>query len=76
MRRSEALQGVRMIRFRSVLGRYEADELDQIEAAEVPREGERIFRGWRRSSGPSKRVPRTTTQAPQRYGVEPCYRSW
>ena len=35
MRRSEALQGVRMVRFRSVLKRYESDELNQIEAAEM-----------------------------------------
>jgi transposase len=46
MRRSEALQGVRMIRFRSVLGRYEADELNQIEAAEMPGVSERTFRCW------------------------------
>jgi len=46
MRRSEALQGVRMIRFRSVLGRYEADELNQIEAAEMLGISERTFRRW------------------------------
>ena len=34
MRRSEALQGVRMLRFRDILGRYEANEFNQIEAAE------------------------------------------
>src|SRR5277367_1191322 len=46
MRRSEALQGVRMIRFRSVLGRYEADELNQIEAAEMLGVSERAVRRW------------------------------
>ena len=46
MRRSEALQGVRMVRFRSVLGRYEADELNQIEAAEMLGISERTFRRW------------------------------
>jgi transposase len=46
MRRSEALQGVRMIRFRSVLGRYGADELNQIEAAEMLGVSERTFRRW------------------------------
>jgi transposase len=46
MRRSEALQGVRMIRFRSVVGRYEADELNQIEAAEMLGVSERTFRRW------------------------------
>ena len=38
MGRSEALQGVRMIRFRSVLGRYEAGEMLGIT--------ERTFRRW------------------------------
>ena len=46
MRRSEALQGVRMIRFRSVLGRYDADELNQIEAAAMLGITERTFRRW------------------------------
>src|ERR1700722_19878704 len=46
MRRSEALQGVRMIRFRSVLERYEADELNQTEAAEMLGVSERTFRRW------------------------------
>jgi Winged helix-turn helix len=46
MRRTEALQGVRMVRFRSVLGRYEADELNQIEAAEMLGVSERTFRCW------------------------------
>ena len=32
MRRTEALQGVRVIKFRSVLDRYETSELNQIEA--------------------------------------------
>src|SRR5580765_8353726 len=46
MRRSEALQGVRMIRFRSVLSRYEGDELNQMEAAEMLGVSERTFRRW------------------------------
>ena len=46
MRRSEALQGVRMIRFRSVLSRYEAEELNQIEAAEMLGVSERTVRRW------------------------------
>ena len=40
MRRSETLQGVRVIKFRSVLDRYESNELTQCEAAE------RTFRRW------------------------------
>jgi transposase len=46
MRRSEALQGVRMVRFRSVLTRYASDELNQIEAAEMLGVSERTFRRW------------------------------
>lgn len=47
MRRTEALQGVRMIKLRSVLDRYEASELSQLEAAELLGMGERTFRRWR-----------------------------
>ncbi len=46
MRRTEAFQGVRMIKFRSVLGRYESSELNQIEAAELLGITERTFRRW------------------------------
>ena len=35
MRRTEALQGVRMIKFLDILGRYEALEFNQLEAAEL-----------------------------------------
>jgi transposase len=47
MRRTEAHQGVRMIKFVDVLGRYEALELNQLEAAELLGVGERTFRRWR-----------------------------
>jgi hypothetical protein len=47
MRRSEALEGVRVIKFRDVLGRYEAAEFSQLEAAELLGIGERTFRRWR-----------------------------
>jgi transposase len=47
MRRTEALQGVRMMRFLDVLGRWEAAELGQLEAAELLGVGERTFRRWR-----------------------------
>jgi transposase len=46
MRRSEALQGVRMLRFRDILGRYAADEFNQLEAAELLGISERTFRRW------------------------------
>ena len=47
MRRTEAHQGVRMIKFLDVLGRYEALEFNQLEAAELLGIGERTFRRWR-----------------------------
>ena len=47
MRRTEALQGVRMMRFVDILGRYEAAEFNQLEAAELLGVGERTFRRWR-----------------------------
>lgn len=40
MRRTEALEGVRMIKFTSILSRYDAAELLGV--------GERTFRRWRR----------------------------
>jgi transposase len=46
MRRSEAYQGVRVIKFRDVFGRYESSELDQMEAAELLGVSERTFRRW------------------------------
>jgi transposase len=46
MRRSEALQGVRMVRFQSVLRRYEANHVCRAEAAEMLGVSERTFRRW------------------------------
>ena len=46
MSRTEAHQGVRMIKFRSVWERYEASELSQLEAAELLGMSERTFRRW------------------------------
>jgi transposase len=46
MRRTEAHQGVRVIKFRSVLNRYEASEFNQMEAAELLGVSERTFRRW------------------------------
>jgi transposase len=46
MRRTEALQGVRVIKFRSVLDRYGSSELNQIEAADLLGISERTFRRW------------------------------
>jgi hypothetical protein len=46
MRRTEALQGVRMIKFLDILGRYEALKFNQLKAAELLGVGERTFRRW------------------------------
>jgi transposase len=46
MRRTEARQGVRMLRFMDVFGRWEMSELSQLEAAEILGMGERTFRRW------------------------------
>ena len=46
MRRTEAHQGVRMIKYLSILSRYEAAELSQLEAAELLGMSERTFRRW------------------------------
>jgi transposase len=48
MRRTEAHQGVRMIKFLSILSRYEAAEFSQLEAAELLGMSERTFRRWSR----------------------------
>lgn len=47
MWRTEARQGVRMMKFLSLLSRYEAAEFSQLEAAELLGVGERTFRRWR-----------------------------
>src|ERR1700732_1128909 len=47
MRWTEARQGVRMMKFLSILARYEAAECSQWEAAELLGVGERTFRRWR-----------------------------
>ena len=48
MRRTEALQGVRMTVFLSLLRRWESAELNQEEAAELLGVSERTFRRWTR----------------------------
>ena len=48
MRRTEALQGVRMTMFLNVLNRWESAELNQEEAAELLGVSERTFRRWTR----------------------------
>jgi hypothetical protein len=46
MRRPEARQGVRMLKFMDVFGRWDAAELSQLEAAGLLGVGERTFRRW------------------------------
>lgn len=46
MRRTAARQGVRMLRFVDVFGRWDGSELSQLEAAELLGMGERTFRRW------------------------------
>jgi transposase len=46
MRRTEILQGVRMMKFRDVFGRCEDGNLSQLEAAELLGVNERTFRRW------------------------------
>jgi transposase len=48
MRRTEQLQGLRMLKLRDVLGRWEGSELSQLEAAELLGMSERTFRRWAR----------------------------
>jgi transposase len=47
MRRTEALQGVRMMKFLDILSRYESADFNQLEAAALLGIGERTFRRWR-----------------------------
>ena len=49
MRRTEALQGVRMAMFLNLLRRWESAELNQAEAAELLGVSERTFRRWTRA---------------------------
>src|SRR3954447_7435834 len=46
MRRTEQRQGLRMLKLRDVLSRWEADKLSQLEAAELLGMSERTFRRW------------------------------
>ncbi len=48
MRRTEALEGVRMAMFLNILNRWETAELNQAEAAELLGVSERTFRRWTR----------------------------
>jgi transposase len=48
MRRTEQRQGLRMLKLRDVLSRWEAAELSQMEAAELMGMSERTFRRWTR----------------------------
>ena len=47
MRRTEVLQGVRLMKFEDVYGKTHRGELSQSEAAEILGMSERTFRRWR-----------------------------
>ena len=47
MRRTEVLQGIRLMKFSEILGRTRSRELSQGEAASVLGVSERTFRRWR-----------------------------
>ena len=51
MKRTEVLNGVRMLKFRDVFGRWEKGRLSESEAAELLGVTERTFRRWRRRYG-------------------------
>ena len=51
MRRTEQLQGLRMLKLRDALSRWEAAELSQAEAAELLGMSERTLRRWARRFG-------------------------
>src|SRR5258708_27922300 len=84
MRRTEALQGVRMTVFLNLLHRWESAELNQEEAAELLGVSERTFRRWTRryeEDGEAGLVDRRLGQASGRRvpvdraeGVERPYR--
>lgn len=57
MRRTEALRGVRMIKFRRIPERYEANEFNQIGATELLGITERTLRRWRRRFEVASRMP-------------------
>src|SRR6266446_6325093 len=48
MRRTEVLQGLREMKFAAIAGRWERQELSQLEAAEILGVTERTFRRWYR----------------------------
>ncbi len=47
MRRTEVLQGLRLMKFEDVYGKTHRGELSQSEAAEILGMSERTFRRWR-----------------------------
>ena len=49
MRRAEILEGVRMLKLRDILSRWEAKQISQLEAAELMGVSERTFRRWTRA---------------------------
>ena len=78
MGRAGVLQGVRQMRFESLLDRHERGELSQIEAAEMLGITERSFRRWRdrlRDEGPKglldRRIGKPSSRGPSAHGLVP-----
>ncbi len=76
MRRTEQLQGLRLMKFEDVYGRSYRGELSQSEAAEVLGMSERTFRRYRdrfegAAEGPyDRRLGRASTRRAGRYNIE------
>ena len=78
MRRTEVLQGIRLMKFSEILGRTRSRELSQGEAASVLGVSERTFRRWRErydaegAEGLPVTPPRTASgQTPESWGSPP-----
>jgi hypothetical protein len=66
MRRTEQLQGLRMLKLRETLTRWESGRLSQLEAAEILGMSERTFRRWARRFEADGQTGLTDTACPAR----------
>ena len=78
MRRTEQLQGLRLMKFEEVYGRSYRGELSQVEASEILGVSERTFRRWRDRyrGGGGRRVCTTGAWAGLRRGAPGSTRCW
>ncbi len=68
MRRTEVLQGLRLMKFEDVYGKTHRGELSQSEAAEILGMSERTFRRWRDRFEGRARRPQRGSAAPDAAG--------